>query len=61
MIRSGIKASKLIKTLQALIDKHGDKAVYAGGGDYPEGVASVAYRPPHKGDGYIPGDSFQVY
>lgn len=61
MIGSGIKASKLIKILQDLMNKHGDRPCYAGGGDYPEGVSSVAYRPSHKGDGYVPGDSFEVY
>ncbi len=57
----GIKATELIKILQQMINKHGDKTVYYGGNDYPEGVNSISYRPKHKGDGYVPGDSFEVY
>ena len=58
MLAHGIKASELIKLLEQKIAEHGDKEVYSGGQDYPEGVNYVSYRP--KGDGYVPKDSFYI-
>lgn len=59
MFAHGIKASKLIEELQRMIDRHGDKEVYAGGGDYPEGVDGVYYQK-RDDDPYVPADSFIV-
>jgi hypothetical protein len=56
---SGIKASQLIVLLQKQIDIHGDCEVYAGGGDYPQGVSSVVYDP--KGNAYSKPNSFNIY
>lgn len=61
MTRSGIRASELIAKLKDMMKKHGDQQCFAGGTDYPAGVVGVVYRPQHKGDGYIPGDSFEVF
>lgn len=60
MFGHGMKASELIVALQRLIEKHGDKEVYSGGGDYPEGVRGVRYVAPKNGDAYVPGDSFKL-
>ena len=60
MFSQAIKASELIEQLKALIAKHGDLGVYAGGGDYPEGVSGAWYVEPLKGDSYTPGNSFKV-
>lgn len=60
MISHGLKASELIRELQKKIERYGDKEVYSGGGDYPEGIRGVSYVPKNKGDGYVPGDSFRV-
>lgn len=60
MMSRGILASELIAALQELIRQHGDKQVYSGGTDYPEGVTGVSYTPKGKGDGYTPSDSFKV-
>lgn len=57
----GIKASELIHELQMLVAEHGDKQVYAGGGDYPGGVGGVAYIPAKNGNGYVPGDTFKIW
>jgi len=59
MWASGIKASELIKKLQEAVDKYGDKEVYAGGGDYPEGVEGVYYQA-RKDDPYVPQDSLII-
>ena len=59
-LAQGIRASELIKKLEAAIQEHGDCEVFAGGGDYPEGVSGVYYVPKGQGDGYIPDNSFKV-
>lgn len=53
-----LKASELIEKLQAMIEKHGDRPVFSGGGDYPEGVKDV-YIEKH-GNGYVPKDAFII-
>jgi hypothetical protein len=60
-LSSGIKASELVAHLQQLIKEHGDLQVYAGGGDYPEGVTGVAFVTPKRGDSYVPGNTFKVF
>lgn len=57
-IPSGIKASELIKLLEKMIEKHGDREVYSGGTDYPEGVENVYYE--KKGNAYVPKGSFYL-
>lgn len=59
MIPSGKKASELIKDLQKMIESHGDREVYSGGTDYPEGVSGVSVR--ERGDGYIPKGAFVIH
>jgi hypothetical protein len=58
MFMHGIKASQLIVLLQKQIAIHGDCEVYAGGGDYPEGVKGVSHDP--KGDAYHPKNCFRI-
>lgn len=58
MFMHGIKASQLIVLLQKQIAIHGDCEVYAGGGDYPEGVKGVYFEA--KGNAYTPKGSFTV-
>ena len=58
MIESGMKASELIKELEKMIEKHGDREVFSGGTDYPEGVGVVRYV--RKGDGYCKARSFYI-
>lgn len=55
---SGLKASELIEELRALIDEFGDREVYTGGTDYPEGVRGAYVR--SSGDGYVPAGAFVV-
>ena len=55
---SGIKASALIKELEKLIAKHGDREVYSGGEDYPgpcNGVAVQVWE-----SAYVPQGVFKV-
>ena len=59
MISSGIKASELIEKLQKLIEKHGDKEVYAGGTDYPDGVTGVSYNSTERP--YHPAKTFTIH
>lgn len=54
-----MKASELIDRLKELIEKHGDREVYHGGGDYPGKVEGAAYTT--RGTPYVPKDSFQVW
>jgi|GEM_PF-5233779 len=58
MMGYGIKATELIKQLQAQIAIHGDCEVWCGGGDYPEGVKTVTFT--IKGNTYIPAGSFKL-
>lgn len=58
MVNTGIKATKLIVKLQEMVKMYGDKEVFAGGTDYPEGVKSVYIK--LNGDGYIPKGAFEI-
>ena len=58
MMGSGIKASTLIAKLRQAIKEHGYREVWAGGTDYPEGVAHVAFQA--KGDSYRPEKCFVI-
>lgn len=58
---TGMKASQLIQRLKNLMEKHGDRPVSHGGGDYPEGVEGVTWIASNKGDGYVPGNSFKIW
>lgn len=57
-IRTGLKASELIKKLEDIIRFRGDFACYAGGTDYPEGITVVRYN--EQGDGYIPSNCIEI-
>lgn len=57
-VPNGIRASELIRKLQAAIAEHGDQQCFVGGGDYPEGVSGVYFA--EKGDAYIPKGSFKI-
>ena len=59
MIKSGLKASQLIKDLKDLINQYGDREVFHGGGDYPSGVDGVYFSP--ECDGYVKSNSFKIY
>lgn len=59
MLQSGIKASELIKQLEKQIKLHGDCEVFAGGGDYPEGVSGVSFK--LTGDSYHPDRCFRIH
>jgi len=59
MMSEGIRASELIKQLKQLIKQHGDKEVFAGGEDYPNGVRGVVFE--QTGDSYTPSDSFRIW
>lgn len=59
MFISGMMASKLVAELQKQIDLHGDHEVWAGGGDYPEGVRGVVFD--SKGDSYHPKNCFRIH
>lgn len=56
MFGDAMKASEVIEELQALIDEFGDRPVYSGGTDYPEGVRGVSFQ--YKGNGYVPKGAF---
>lgn len=58
MINAGIRASELIEKLEKMIKKHGDRMVFAGGGDYPDGVESVILK--RRNDPYVPKGSFYI-
>lgn len=58
MMGKGIKASTLIAKLQQAIKEHGDREVWAGGGDYPEGVGGVTFYA--EGDSYHPRNCFKI-
>lgn len=55
----GVPASELVKQLAELIERHGDREVFCGGGDYPAGVGGVSLET--KGDAYIPRGVFYVW
>jgi hypothetical protein len=61
MFSRGLKATDLIKLLEEAVEKHGDLEVYAGGGDYPEGVNGVSYITPKTADGYRPENSLFIW
>lgn len=52
-----VKASELIKMLEKLIARHGDRYVFCTGGDYPEPVSGVRFNS-RESDGYIPKGVF---
>lgn len=58
MFEHGIKASELIKKLEEMIKAHGDREVYSGGTDYPEGVAGVYFN--KESQPYYPERSFII-
>lgn len=60
MMGHGMKASELVKQLQALIKKHGDQEVWVNSCDFPEGVAGVSVRT-EPTDGYYRQGSFVVF
>lgn len=60
MRQIGIKASELIKKLQEQIDRHGDREVIVGGGDYPEGCSGVIFQRDDNNP-YVPKGTFKVY
>lgn len=60
MFPSGMKISELIELLKQMKAQHGDVQVFAGGGDYPDGVRGVYYVPFGKGNGYVPENSVKV-
>lgn len=57
-IRTGLKASELIKKLEDIIRFRGDVECYAGGTDYPEGVKGAWYN--EVGDSYIPAKCIEI-
>jgi hypothetical protein len=59
MLGYGMQASELIKRLQELIEQHGDREVFAGGTDYPEGVIGV-YCVNTDNDPYVRKGSFKI-
>ena len=59
MIPKGIKATELIEKLQKLIERYGDREVFAGGGDYPSGVRGVWVKDEGM-DPYLPRGGFHI-
>lgn len=56
---NGIKASELIKQLQDMINKNGDREIWKRSSDYPEGVTQVEFRT-KEDDGYYPTKVFVI-
>lgn len=59
MFSFGMKASEVIKKLQALVEEHGDKECFVSSGDYPGGVDGVKYVATID-DPYINNDSIVI-
>lgn len=59
MIKSGLAASELIKSLQKLIEEYGDRPVFLCSSDYPAGVGEVEFV--CKGNAYTPKGVFKMW
>lgn len=60
-LHSGMKASELIKALEAAIEEHGDRKGLLSSGEFPEGAKGVELITKKLSSGYEPEGWLRIY